>query len=68
MKEKFYNKYETSEIETFIWINYYESKVRIETNRKLQYERLLKKLGEPTKKEKIGYEVCRCILGHSIYR
>ena len=58
MKEKFYSNFENSEIETHIWIDYSEKKVRVETNRKLQYERLLKKLGEPTKKQYINSELC----------
>ena len=58
MKEKFYSNFENSEIETHIWIDYSMSNLRIETNRKLQYERLLNKLGEPTKKQYIKSELC----------
>ena len=58
MKEKFYSNYEPQEIETHIWIDYLGSKVRIETNRKLQYYKLMDKLGEPTKKEYIKNTLC----------
>lgn len=58
MKEKFYSNYEPQEIETHIWIDYLGSKVRIETNRKLQYNKLMDKLGEPTKKEYIKNSLC----------
>jgi len=49
-KEKFCpTSYEESE--THIWIDYYSGQVIVETNKKATYDRLLKKLGEPNKKQ-----------------
>ena len=39
------------EAETHIWVNFSLGQVIVETNKKATYERLLKKLGEPNKKE-----------------
>lgn len=39
------------EAETHIWVNFCLGQVIIETNKKATYERLLKKLGEPNKKQ-----------------
>ena len=39
------------EAETHIWADFYLGQVIVETNRKATYDRLLKKLGEPTKKQ-----------------
>lgn len=37
--------------ETHIWADSYSGQVIVETNRKATYDRLLKKLGEPNKKQ-----------------
>lgn len=39
------------EAETHIWVNFCLGQVIVETNKKATYERLLKKLGEPNKKQ-----------------
>ena len=38
------------EQETHIWVDYYWGQVIVETNRKATYDKLFKKLGEPSKK------------------
>lgn len=40
-----------NETETHIWVNFCLGQVIVETNKKATYERLLKKLGEPNKKQ-----------------
>lgn len=49
-KEKFCSTC-NEEVETHIWVNFCLGQVIVETNKKATYERLLKKLGEPNKKE-----------------
>lgn len=39
------------EAETHIWVDFCLGQVIVETNKKAIYERLLKKLGEPNKKQ-----------------
>lgn len=39
------------EAETHIWADSYSGQVIVETNKKATYDRLLKKLGEPNKKQ-----------------
>ena len=49
-KEKFCHTC-NEEAETHIWINFCLGQVIVETNKKATYDRLLKKLGEPNKKQ-----------------
>ena len=49
-KEKLYTT-SNEEAETHIWTDFYSGQVIVETNRKTTYYRLLKKLGEPNKKQ-----------------
>lgn len=55
-KEKFCcTSYE--EAETHIWADFYSGQVIVETNKKASYDRLLKKLGEPNKKQYVKEKV-----------
>jgi len=49
-KEKFYPTCH-EEQETHIWADYYMGQVIVDTNRKATYDKLLKKLGKPSKKQ-----------------
>lgn len=49
MKEKFYNT-EYEEQETVINIDYSEKEISLYTSKKIVYERIYKRLGNPTKK------------------
>ena len=49
-KEKFCPT-SNEEAETHIWADSYSGQVIVETNKKATYDRLLKKLGEPNKKQ-----------------
>lgn len=50
IKEKFFPT-SNEEAETHIWADSYSGQVIVETNKKATYDRLLKKLGEPNKKQ-----------------
>ena len=43
------------EAETHIWVNFCLGQVIVETNKKATYKRLLKKLGEPNKKQLVHH-------------
>lgn len=58
-KEKFcHTSYE--EAETHIWADFYSGQVIVETNKNATYDRLLKKLGEPNKKQYVKEKISRC--------
>lgn len=57
MKNKFYNT-NPEEQETVINIDYYESKVNIYTSKKSIYERVLRKIGKPTKVYYLNKTIC----------
>lgn len=49
------------EAETHIWVDFCLGQVIVETNKKATYDRLLKKLGEPNKKQFVKERVVGAI-------